>query len=165
MKSATDDASIVCVSPPRQTPLVSRHVAQLISVAKAFASATGGISHVSNVRAVSLIITLACLDPSHSTFTSLNALDSLSGPVLSASTHSDAKNHLPSSARLNSIRLNGPPFSLPCRGGPPTLKKPLRLLPTFQTVTQPSASETVRTRRPSGEKLTHETAVLCGSRT
>jgi hypothetical protein len=72
----------------------------------------------------------------------------------------------PSSMRANSIRLKGPlPPRVPCRGGPPTLKKPLRLLPTFQTVTAPSSSETVSRRRPSGEKVTDDTGARCGSST
>jgi len=37
--------------------------------------------HVSNVKAVSLIITLACLAPGHSTLTSLSALISSIGPA------------------------------------------------------------------------------------
>jgi hypothetical protein len=63
------------------------------------------------------------------------------------------------------MRLNGSPLSPPCLGGPPTLKNPLRLLPTFQTVTSPPSSETVIKRRPSGEKLTEETGAWCGSST
>lgn len=72
----------------------------------------------------------------------------------------------PSSTLANSIRLKGPlPPKPPCRGGPPTLKNPLKLLPTFQTVTTPSSSETVRSRLPSGENVTEETGARWGSRT
>ena len=71
-----------------------------------------------------------------------------------------------SSILANSIRLKGPlPPKAPCRGGPPTLKNPLRLLPTFQTVTAPSSNETVRSRLPSGENVTEETGARWGSST
>lgn len=71
----------------------------------------------------------------------------------------------PSSARMKGMRLKGSPFPAPCLGGPPTLKNPLTLVPTFQTVRSRSARETVRRRRPSGLKQTSEMGDLCGSMT
>jgi hypothetical protein len=176
---------------------------------------------VSNVKAISLILTLACLGPGQETCMSLNADVDSSGPACqlaesltrtgkarlgrkpkacgvvghhcshpflsgfagqkerTAAAGAQPESHIivqhislqkqevplnspsPSSALANSIRLYGPapPPKPDCLGGPPTLKNPLRLLPTFQTVTEPSWSETVIRRLPSGENVTDDTAV------
>jgi hypothetical protein len=132
-------------------------------------NALGNISieqnYVSNDMAVSPISTFACLAPGQETRTSLSALVDFSGATTSAAQIRSISD-IPSSTLANSIRLKGPvPPKAPCRGGPPTLKNPLRLLPTFQTVTAPSSRETVSSRRPSGEKVTEDTGARWGSRT
>lgn len=123
------------------------------------------LHYVSNVKTVSPMTTLACLAPVHSMPTSLSALVCLSGPVIISCIQSWTSEDSLASARMNSILLNGSPCFPPCLGGPPTLKNPLRLLPTFHTVNLPSSNEMVSSRRPSGEKLTDDTALLCGSST
>jgi hypothetical protein len=72
---------------------------------------------------------------------------------------------LPGSATKKSSDLNGSPDAEPCRGGPPTLRNPEKLEPTFQIVTLFSPKEAVTKRRPSGENEMAETGWRWVSRT
>ena len=79
----------------------------------------------------------------------------------------ETRPNVPSSPTLNgNVLYDRDPASPPCLGGRPGCNSPLaKLGPTFHTCTTPSSSETVTSRRPSGEKAHAVGRWVCPSRT